>query len=293
MILMDKPEITQEAVFRACISGIGDIPSRTRCEAIADDLLDGEVQYSEMAAHKRLYLAQAHARGGDHFRVILDATRKDLKALYSKQMVPATKLARNFYDKIKMSAKGNICPYCSLGAVETLDHFLPKGRYSPYSILPLNLIPSCRDCNTVKADEICTLDNATSHPYFEDREVMHDEWLRAEIIELDEVHAAYTVVPPSHWPIERSERIKNHFSALELSRRYGVQAATRLPFYADLISSMRKNQSSRAIASILASFVTAEVKAGGENSWQAALAKAVVRSNHFQESGYLQCVPRP
>ncbi|WP_159095071.1 HNH endonuclease signature motif containing protein [Stenotrophomonas sp. ZAC14A_NAIMI4_1] len=292
MILLERPGVSQEVVHLACVSGINDAPTKVRCTQIADLMKLGEREYLQMADARELYRAQPHPRGGDGNLVLLDATRADLKSLYSKQMVPASKSARIHYDSIKMSAKGNICPYCGVGSVETIDHFLPKGRYSCYSILPINLVPSCRDCNTTKADDVCTMEKASSHPYFEDSAVMTEQWLRAEIVETDEILAIYSASPPADWPEERAKRVTNHFNALDLARRYGIQAATRLTVYAELISDVRGNVGETAMISVLNFYAKGEVKAGGVNSWQAALAKAIIGSEYFIREGYRRFTDR-
>jgi len=290
LILMEKPQVPQRTVYLDCISGISDIPTKVRCTEIAAPIAEGEAEYERMANARELHLALSHPRGGDEIREMLRVTRGDLKSLYSKQMVPASKAARAHYDSIKMSAKGNICPYCGVGSVETLDHFLPKGRYSRFSILPINLVPSCRDCNTTKADDVCRYESASSHPYFEDAAVMTDQWLQAEILEAGEILAVYTATPPDHWPERRATRITNHFNALGLARRYGIQAATRMMFYADFIAEMRKNAGEDVMINVLNLYVSGEVRAAGVNSWQAALAKAVLKSEYFLEEGHRRFV---
>ena len=39
------------------------------------------------------------------------------------------------------------CPFCGIGTVSTLDHYLPKSKYPALAITPKNMIPACRDCN--------------------------------------------------------------------------------------------------------------------------------------------------
>lgn len=47
---------------------------------------------------------------------------------------------------------GNRCQYCDRNDVNTLDHYLPKGKYAEFSILGLNLIPCCSKCNSKKGE---------------------------------------------------------------------------------------------------------------------------------------------
>ena len=54
---------------------------------------------------------------------------------------------RATYDLLKLSAKGGFCPLCGQRNVSTLDHYLPKESYPDLSILPINLVRACSDCN--------------------------------------------------------------------------------------------------------------------------------------------------
>lgn len=290
---MSKPEVNQRIVHQACVSGIGDSSRRSRCASIAQLMEDGESAYEQMGEAREFYRATSHPRGGGDRSLLLTATRDDLKSLYSEQMVPATKTARKFYNLIKMSAKGNLCPFCGFGSVETLDHFLPKSRYSNYSILPLNLVPSCRDCNTIKAGNECTQDNISSHPYFEDADVVRDEWLRAEIVESENVIATFAALPPEHWPAQRARRIINHFDSFDLARRYGIQAATRFTAFAELIVGLEKGDNKPMLPLLLSAMHRAEVRATGINSWQTALLSAICRSGYFLEKGFRKFVQTP
>lgn len=57
------------------------------------------------------------------------------------------------------------CPYCGIGGIQHLDHYMDKSTYSALSVCRLNLVPSCGTCNTTKKD----MDYAGFvHPYYPD-----------------------------------------------------------------------------------------------------------------------------
>lgn len=251
-------------------------------------MLQQEMNYDQLASSGQLHQFAPHSRGEDHVRVIGNVTRADFKGLYTNQMVRTGKPARHFYDQLRVSVPNNRCPYCGIGAVETIDHFLPKGRYSSLSVLPLNLVPACRDCNTGKLDGITTAENISSHPYFEKQCVFLDEWLFASIIKSEIVHVTFHVEAPIVWPIEISRRVLNHFSEFDLSRRFSIQAAGRLTYYANLINGMLNGDASDALPTLLNLNIESELAAYGVNSWQVALAKAVAKDFWFCTTGYTQ-----
>ena len=97
-------------------------------------------------------------------------------------MVPKEKLARKYYDKLLSLAPLNRCPYCGIGQVSTLDHYLPKTKFLIFSVLPYNLVASCKDCNTGKLDSYATTQNKqTLHPYYDD--FTSEQWLYARVLQ--------------------------------------------------------------------------------------------------------------
>ncbi|WP_102946596.1 HNH endonuclease signature motif containing protein [Stenotrophomonas sp. VV52] len=286
MIILQRPNFSQDEVLNACIAEIYDLAARARCGEASDLLAEHESKYAEMAMASQLYMAPIHARGGDDIAVLLRATRGDMKGLYSNQMSRSGKAARKYYDKIKMSTAHGICPYCGIGTVETLDHFLPKGRYSIYSILPFNLVPACRDCNTEKKAEIFGEDDVPSHPYFEDARVSTEAWLQAEVVDGEEPFARFYFSQPISWPDELADRVRNHMEAFGLARRYSVQAASRYSYYAGMIDRVLSGGSAANVLPLIEMCAESETGAHGINSWQSALARAISQSEFFLQTGY-------
>ena len=54
------------------------------------------------------------------------------------------------------------CPMCNERTAATIDHYLPASKWPEFSILPLNLVPACSDCNQDKRDH----HEASGHPLF-------------------------------------------------------------------------------------------------------------------------------
>ena len=285
---LSKPPLTQASVFAACGQGVNDVGLKMRCEAIAPQLIEQELIYEQLASRGQLQQWVAHPRGNDTALTIGHVTRGDLKGLYVNQMARAGKPARIFYDQLRVSAPNNICPYCGIGAVETIDHFLPKGRYSSLSVLPSNLVPACRDCNTGKLDGVLTDARVFSHPYFEETCVFSEEWLFASILPSQVIHAVYRVVTPGTWSAETSQRVVGHFAEFDLFRRFSIQAAERLSYYANLIDGMVREGAGDDVQRILVFTIQSELAAYGVNSWQVALSKAVAHDVWFCTVGYTQ-----
>lgn len=66
---------------------------------------------------------------------------------------PPAKLSRLLSERRKEHGL-NECPYCgNPKSPDTLDHFIPKGNWSEYSIYPDNLVPQCRECAPIKSEK--------------------------------------------------------------------------------------------------------------------------------------------
>jgi 5-methylcytosine-specific restriction endonuclease McrA len=244
-----------------------------------------ELDYERLACAGHLHRWTSHSRGGDELLAVGQIARGEFKRMYTGQLVRNGSPARPFYDQIKLSAPNNICPYCGFGTVETLDHFLPKSHYSSLSVLPLNLVPACSDCNKKKHDTAATEHNISSHPYFEEACVFEDQWLYARIIQSSKPAAEFYVIAPALWAQATTQRVLNHFRSFHLAGRYATQAAERLMVLAAGINEVVKIGVGEDIDVFLRLTASSETRLG-RNSWQAALAKAVADDVWFRTGGY-------
>ncbi|TKG16287.1 HNH endonuclease signature motif containing protein [Vibrio breoganii] len=89
-----------------------------------------------------------------------------------------------------------ICPGCQYSYAtlrSTLDHFLPSSNYPNFYVFPLNLIPTCGDCNRIKNDVIPMSKNDNlPHPYF-DKKLFNKHWLKIEISQVSPLKYSFNV----------------------------------------------------------------------------------------------------
>lgn len=79
----------------------------------------------------------------------------------------------NIYN-ILLQNENSTCPICGAHA-DTLDHVLPKTKYTQYAITPINLVPLCGRCNRKKGETIYSknVGEVVFHPYFNDYHEMN------------------------------------------------------------------------------------------------------------------------
>lgn len=209
-------------------------------------------------------------------------TKKEFVDLYKVQMVDEGKPGRTYYDRLMMLAPLGKCPFCGFGQVSTLDHFLSKARYPAFSVLCSNLVPACTDCNKGKGASVVTEDTQMLHPYFDGDIVETEPWLFAEVIESAPATVRFFVQPPDSWPRDLTQRISNYFSALNLARRFAVEAASELAGLADMLDELETLDLKQAHLSMVARVERKNRK----NSWKAALYESLAESDWFQGGGF-------
>jgi len=159
--------------------------------------------------------------------------KSDLIKLYNSYFVKDNKPGRIVYDQLMVSAN-DMCPFCGgIGRPRNLDHYLPKAHYPQLSILPLNLIPACRDCNMDGKGEnfASTEEEQVIQPYLDDNRYFNEQWIFANYIEatIDEPAAIqYFVQPPQHWEDSHKRRVEKHFHDFNLALRFAKEAGARL-----------------------------------------------------------------
>ncbi|VEI46040.1 HNH endonuclease [Actinobacillus equuli] len=96
------------------------------------------------------------------------------------------------YDTIINLAQSVKCPFCGgIGKPTQIDHFLPKSRYGHFSVLPENLIPVCKDCNTEYKKEFYPTEKNKQliHPYLDDYTILMSNGYMQHISMTDQLSA--------------------------------------------------------------------------------------------------------
>jgi len=126
-----------------------------------------------------------------------------------------------------MLAEQGRCPFCGQRLVNTIDHHLPKAYFPELVVTPINMIPSCSDCNKLKLDRVAQRpEDVLLHPYFDT--VNDVTWLYAQLLETSPPGLFFFVDGPKEWDDPTNARVRNHFAALKLNELYAATAADEL-----------------------------------------------------------------
>lgn len=282
---LTPPTLKAGTVFEDCVSSVGSATKAASFRRAKHLIEDAEAEYFTAAQNHLLFQLPASPEDNDDllFEIL---SKRDLKGLYSDQLVPAKKPARPHYDKLLISSPQRRCPFCGFGRATTLDHFLSKSDYPWLAIVPRNLVPACKDCNHGKnTSRALTADDQVLHPYFESPELTNDQWLFASVIQSTPLSIEYRAEPPGKWDRALRLRVERHFIDFDLKARFSIEAATEVGPLRLSLKSLADCAGRLGIKQHLTTVASGEYEYF-KNSWKTALYQALAESDWYIDGGY-------
>lgn len=276
---IDKPTLKVKEVLADCIDNMTDIPLKTELINANNHFENAENEFNEKKLINELYKIPQNQTISNS----IDA--KLLKSIYTDRLVNKTNKGRKHYDSLFLSAPNGKCPFCSQRIVRTLDHYLPKSKYPLFSIIPINLIPSCSDCNKDKlVDYPTTSENETLHPYYDN--VESENWLKTKLLNVNPTMFEYFVSPPTEWNELLKTRIKNHFVAYNLNTLYCVHASEEFENIKLQLTNIYNSGGTLSLKAHLNDCYISRYDAN-KNSWQTAFYEALLFNDEFTNGKFI------
>lgn len=264
---LPKPQIgvSTESIYQMCVDSFQDASYKKKLHSCDALIKKDSVSYEEKVPLKV-----------DEFLpsvLPIGVTDEDLKKVYTQKFAKKNGVGRPYYDKILSAAPNGICPICGVQQVRNLDHYLPKSQFPLLVVTPMNLIPTCRDCNFDKlAFSTQNPKEAPLHPYFDN--IMDDIWLDVEVFE--DVSVVYRANCPERWSNVLKSRVENHLNTSNLRELYGCHAIQEISNSLLLWKKIYARGQTTALFQYLC-----DVKESAEdrelNSWKSALYRGIVR----------------
>ena len=232
MIKLNVPNFSVEETIRSCKDGIiRDIELKTKLDNGLSELSKISSDYESKALKGQLFEIKPLSKNicADTM-VAAGISKKDFINLYKSYFSKSGKPGRYIYDQLILVANEK-CPFCGgIGRPQNLDHFLPKSSFPQLSIIPLNLIPICRDCNMdSKLDKYAELEqNQIIHPYLDCEKFFTEQWIDASVIYEEPYSIVFSACPPDNWSMIDKQRATAHFREFDLATRYSIHAADEL-----------------------------------------------------------------
>lgn len=221
------PEYTFEDVLNSCAEGMMQKNVKRSFKDVIPSLLNLGLQYEQLNNNGTLFSCPKTEKVTSG-KSVLD--KKKLTNLYRLNLRNMDKPARKIYEKLLLSTDKK-CPFCGdIGETKNLDHFLPLAHFPQFSVMPLNLLPACRDCNMgEKGDDFATREaDQILHPYLDQDAFFDEQWVHARYVNEDDGAIEFFSLPPEGWGPVDKERVIKHFDDFDLALRYGLRAGTHL-----------------------------------------------------------------
>ena len=149
---------------------------------------------------------------------------------------------------------------------------------------PINLIPSCTDCNRAKIDKSpLKSEEETLHPYYDNIE--NDEWLFASVRHTTPPTVYYFVKASNSWSVLLSKRVQYHFNIFALNNLYSVQAAVLLSDIEHRLESIFKISRALGVKNYLKEEAISRFSSN-KNSLQTAFYMAVSQDDWYCNGGF-------
>lgn len=264
-------------VFDTCVAMVKNAELKARFEAISDDIDKASEDYDSAATAKTLYLTPLTAK-------LRNVVAEELVKIYTLRMVPKTAKGRPVYDQIMSIPVNGRCPFCGIGTVNTLDHYLPKTHFPVFSVMPHNLVPACTWCQGAKMEYYpTTVGGQLLHPYFDDFD--QDIWLAAEVVVGSPAAFRYRATPPVNWTKDKKERVASHLKELKLSSLFGSNAGSRLVEIRGRLAKLHDAGGADAVRAHLSEELDS-IEEDQKNSWVAAMYRGGIASDWFCDGGF-------
>lgn len=268
------PEEDPKVLYELCVNSVSDSDLRYRLNEVSNDVVRAASDYSRYGLDNQLYKIIPNDCKNEEIITGL-VTKQELKDVYSIHMVGKSKPARKIYDLLLSRSPKGKCPFCGIGHASTLDHYLPKTKYPILAVVPKNLVPSCKDCNTgKKTTTATTAESQCLHPYFNNQAVVNEQWIFAKIESIFSGSVRFFVCAPSHWDDTLKKRVESHFNDFKLASRFSIEAANEFASQRYLLNEFERKNGVQALVDLLLAQADSHFRVYA-NSWQTAFYQAL------------------
>lgn len=269
---ISEPNIS-ESIFAICANNVRDNDLREKLLNIEGVVKECEDKYREKLNNDEMHIVSEFEKSTWE-----GVTGAELNDLYSKRLVKGKQSEQAYYNYIKTNG-GDSCPYCKVGKVSNVDHYLPKKKFPIFSVSQINLIPSCRDCNYEKKEYFGnTAENTLLHPYKDD--VSSEMWINTDVYEKNEgLIFTFKVTKPSGWDDVLCTRIQHHLDYLKLNDTYAVNAASEVQAFIPNVISVYKSSGLEEAKEYVVDAL--ESQKGELNTWKRGMYRGLCESEWF------------
>jgi hypothetical protein len=249
---------------------------------IAGYRLDVLTAYKEFDVHFTANTLMAAASAGHKSPV-----KEDLIKLYHYKAKIfqdlKTKLTTDEYKRLI-----NTCQNCTINAVNSFDHLLPKDDFSEFAVNPKNLFPSCTECNGYKSTNYQSGGNALFLNLTLDI-LPNEQYLFAKaVVSGAEIEVEYELDNPNGIAPGVFGVIASHYGRLHLTKRFNENSGDIITELINSILTYKDELSETKVRETVISKAERDMKKFGKNYWKARAVIALINSHTFYQYALTQ-----
>lgn len=175
----------------------------------------------------------------------------------------------------------NTCQNCTINAVNSFDHVLPKDEFPEYAVNPKNLFPSCTECNGYKSTIWRNGTDALFLNLFLDI-LPPEQYLFADVNIIDnDINIKYTVENRNGLDAALFDLIQSHYNRLHLPKRFSENYEDVITELINSILSIKGKLSKDEIRETSIEKANRDLNKFGRNYWKAITIIALISSDDF------------
>jgi len=245
---------------------------KERVSALNPDIEEKIKEYTEKFGSDSL--EEIYAIGYD------GSNKEDLQKLYNYKSKPLQKL------KLELTTDDNnrvdnTCQNCTIGEINSFDHYLPQTDFSEYVVNPLNLIPSCTRCNGHKSS-IWRVDGKRKflNLYLDTLPEVQYLFVKVSVSE-SEIDLEYFLDAKNGVSKDMFELLKYHYEKLHLYQRFKDNSDNVISELDTEISKYSKRLSINDIKETILEECNDNYRILGRNNWKLILKMALINNTEY------------
>lgn len=187
----------------------------------------------------------------------------------------------------RILSRSKKCCMCGHAPSGQLDHHLPKAEFPEFSVLTMNLIPVCADCNHKKDETFRRADGGPAflHAY-RDSLPASESFLVVDVSIAETVAADFRVVQTESITASAFVTLQCHFQSLGLADLYGELATELMTEKLTPIYEYFDEGGVKVVEKYLRRDARGAARTHGLNHWKRALLDALADDERFCGGGF-------
>lgn len=175
----------------------------------------------------------------------------------------------------------NTCQNCTVGEINSFDHFIPKEEFAEYVVNPKNLFPSCTKCNSLKSTA-WKKDNKRIFLNLYLDKLPKEQYLFVDtIVNADELDLRYHLENKYSIDSELFDLIENHYKKLQLFQRFKENSDQVISELEISIKAYLSKLSIEDIKKTIIEECRATQQVFGHNYWKSILKLALINDPNY------------